>query len=271
MKNNKKVAIVLGAIKGIGKEIAMSLLKQEINIAISYYDWEESLEDLKKDIKKKNCIIEKVDLRSFKETQNFIKKIIKQYGKIDILINNIERGGWPIVHGKYTDEQWNIETETTLKAKWNVFEAVFPYIKKSDDGIIINISSIAGIVGRSGPASHIFNDCYSALNRSVSMFTENWAKRCAPNVRVNEIMIGFFETRHGKNTRGWGLLSKKQKKNLIDHTLLKRMGTFDDIIKAIHFLIYDAPFMTGSIIKLDGGYTFGSNKVCDMPLGEKDV
>ncbi len=256
MKNEKQVAIVLGAIKGIGKEIAKTLWGKDVKLALTYYDWKEELDGFKKEMKKSDVMIEKVDLRKLQETQDFVKKVIKKYGKIDILINNIERGGWPIVHGKkYSKRQWDIEVDTTLKAKWNMFESIYPYIKKSSNGTIINISSISGIVGRSGPANDIFNDCYSAINRSISLFTENWAKKCAPNVRVNEIMIGFFETRHGDKTRGWKLLSEEQKQQLLNQTPLKKFGTLSDITKTVLFLIYDAPFMTGNIIKLDGGYT----------------
>jgi 3-oxoacyl-[acyl-carrier protein] reductase len=89
----------------------------------------------------------------------------------------------------------------------------------------------------------------------------------APQVRVNEIMLGFFETRHAQKTRGWGLLSAQQKKAIVDHTLLARTGTIEDVVKAVHFIIKDAPFMTGSIIRLDGGYVLGGEKVGKMPAG----
>jgi 3-oxoacyl-[acyl-carrier protein] reductase len=86
-------------------------------------------------------------------------------------------------------------------------------------------------------------------------------------VRVNEIMLGFFETRHADNTRGWDLLSNDQKQSLIDHTLLGRTGRIDDVVKAVLFIIKDAPFMTGSVIRLDGGYVLGGEKIAPMPKG----
>ena len=86
-------------------------------------------------------------------------------------------------------------------------------------------------------------------------------------MRVNEVMLGFFETRHAEKTRGWGLLTEKQKKALKEHTLLGRTGTIEDVVKAVLYIIKDAPFMTGSVIRLDGGYVLGGEKVDKMPEG----
>jgi 3-oxoacyl-[acyl-carrier protein] reductase len=157
---------------------------------------------------------------------------------------------------------------TTLRAKRWVFESALPHLKASGDGVVINLSSIAAIVGRSGPASYIFNDGYASANRGISLLTETWARIGAPEVRVNEIMLGLVETRHGRNTRGWGLLSDEQKAAIIDHTLIPRIGTIADVVKAVLFIIKDAPFMTGSVIRLDGGYILGGEKVAPMPKGE---
>jgi len=80
-------------------------------------------------------------------------------------------------------------------------------------------------------------------------------------------MLGLFETRHGKKTRGWGMLSNEQKESLIDHTLLGRTGAIEDVVKAVLFIIKDAPFMTGSVLRLDGGYVLGGEQVTPIPKG----
>lgn len=209
----------------------------------------------------------KVDLRHADEIAGLFAKIEARFGGLDILINNIERGGMPVVHGPYTPEQWDLEMATTLKAKWFVFNRALPLLKASGDGTAITISSIAGLVGRSGPAGLIFNDGYSAANRAVSSFTETWARQGAPEVRVNELMLGFFETRHAEGTRGWPLLTEEERQAIINHTLLGRTGKIADIIKAVFFLIEDAGYMTGSVIRLDGGYPLGSERVPPMPVG----
>jgi 3-oxoacyl-[acyl-carrier protein] reductase len=80
-------------------------------------------------------------------------------------------------------------------------------------------------------------------------------------------MLGFIETRHAQKTRGWGLLTTTQKKAITDHTLMGRTGTIEDVIKTTLYIIRDAPFMTGSVLRLDGGYVLGGETVADMPQG----
>jgi 3-oxoacyl-[acyl-carrier protein] reductase len=269
MKLNGKVALVLGAIKGIGKGVALSLADAGVKVAVNYFDWAEELEALKTDLAGtgREHLILKTNLLETEAIPGMIKKVIDRFGRLDILINNIERGGWPIVHGPYDQKQWDLEMETTLRAKRWVFEAALPHLKTADDGVVINFSSIAAIVGRSGPVSLIFNDGYAAAQRGISLLTETWARVAAPEVRVNEIMLGLFQTRHAKETRGWSLLTATQKKALKAHTLLGRTGTIEDVVKAVLYIIKDAPFMTGSVLRLDGGYILGGEKVDKIPEG----
>ena len=262
-----KVALVLGAVKGIGRGIGLALATKGVRVALTYYDWEAYVQDMREAFAAIDTehLIVRTDLTQPGQIRSLIDEIIQKFGRIDILINNIERGGWPVVHGSYTPEQWELEVATTLKAKWWAYHYALPHLKASGDGVVINISSIAGIVGRAGPAGRIFNDAYAAANRGVSAFTEIWAREAAPQVRVNEIMLGIVETRHGPNTRGWGILTERQRQDIVDHTLLKRIGTIDDIIKAIIFIIQDAPFITGSVLKIDGGYLLGGEFMEPMP------
>jgi 3-oxoacyl-[acyl-carrier protein] reductase len=269
MELNNKVALVLGAIKGIGKGIALSLADVGVNVALNYFDWEEELAALEKDFAAASGehLILKTNLLETEAIPAMINKVIDRFGHLDILINNIERGGWPVVHGPYNQQQWDLEIETTLRAKRWVFDAALPHLKTTGDAVVINISSIAAIVGRSGPARLIFNDGYAAANRGVSLLTETWARMGAPQVRVNEIMLGFFETRHAEKTRGWGLLTAKQKKDVRDHTLMGRTGKIEDAVNAVRYIIKDAPFMTGAVLRLDGGYVLGGRETGEMPEG----
>lgn len=270
MKIKNKTALVLGSTKGIGKAISKTLCKEGANLVLIKYDTKDTYEKNDIDFIKnfKNHMIIKADLRKIKDIKKIYFIIKKKYKSLDILINNIERGGWPCVHGEYTEMQWNIEIETTLKAKQFIFSFLFPLLKKSKESVVINISSIAGIVGRSGIASLVFNDGYSAANRAISSFTETWARMGAPNIRVNEIMLGFFDTRHGKKTRGWTkVLKNKEKKDLINKILLKRTGNKKDVIKACLFLIKDASYITGSVLRVDGGYVLGKDGFLPMPKG----
>jgi 3-oxoacyl-[acyl-carrier protein] reductase len=269
MVNEQRVALVLGAVKGIGKEIGLALARKGIKTALTWFDWAESSESMINDFSDTGTDHEifHIDLRDTERIAPLIESIIHRFGRLDILINNIERGGMPIVHGAYTRDQWELEMAVTLRAKRWVFDAAFPHLKKSGNGTVINLSSIAGIVGRSGPCSYIFNEGYSTLNRGISLLTETWARMGAPEIRVNEIMLGIMDSRHGAGTRGWGLLADQTKKEIVEHTLLKRTGSIEDVVKACLFLIDEAPFMTGSVIRLDGGYVLGGEKIHPLPPG----
>ncbi|ETR73715.1 MAG: 3-Oxoacyl (Acyl-carrier protein) reductase [Candidatus Magnetoglobus multicellularis str. Araruama] len=269
MSHRRKTALVLGSVKGIGKAIALALAREKIQVVATWFDWPEFLPDLKKELAAIDTpsLIANVNLLDVQAIKQLIGDIQTQFGGMDILINNIERGGWPLVHGEYDQEQWDLEVATTIRSKRWVFHESLPLLKASGDGIVINISSIAGLVGRAGPAALFFPDAYSAVNRGISLLTETWAREGAPEVRVNELMIGFFETRHGPQTRGWHHLTDSQKQALLNHTPLRRLGQFSDIVETILFLIKQARFMTGSVIRLDGGYILGGEQVPTMTKG----
>ncbi|MCP4552789.1 MAG: SDR family oxidoreductase [Bacteroidetes bacterium] len=270
MEIQGKVALVLGAVKGIGKGIGLALADQGANLVLTRHDWEDDFDRMEKEFEATRAEhhIIAADLCNIQDIERVATFIRDKYGRLDILINNIERGGWPTVHGKYTEAQWDLEIETTLKAKRWVFDAVFPLFKASQDAIVINLSSIAGMVGRSGPAALVFNDGYAMANRGISSLTETWARMGAPYLRVNELMLGIFETRHAQGTRGWKeVLTDDEKQSLVDHTLVKRSGTIEDAVKACLFMIKDAPYMTGSVLRLDGGFVLAGESVPPLPRG----
>ncbi|MDY0374413.1 MAG: SDR family oxidoreductase [Desulfobacterium sp.] len=270
MDINNKVALVLGSVKGIGRGIGLALAKEGASLVLTRHDWQESFWEMEEEFHKTGARFEivDVDLLDPAGVADLARRIEDRFGCLDILVNNIERGGWPAVHGPYVEEQWDLEMATTLKAKRWVFDAVFPLLKRSRDGVVVNFSSIAAIVGRSGCAAPLFNEGYSAANRGVSLLTETWARMGAPNVRVNEIMLGVFETRHAQGTRGWEeVLTDDEKRAVVARTLIGRTGRIEDAVKALLFIIRDAPYMTGSVIRLDGGFVLGGEAVPPMPVG----
>jgi 3-oxoacyl-[acyl-carrier protein] reductase len=269
MDLNGKAALVLGGIKGIGKAVALSLAQAGAAVAVNTFDWQEELESLRDGLAAagRDHLVLTTDLREVDDVRPMVAAVVQRFGRLDLLVNNIERGGWPVVHGPYTREQWDLEMETTLRAKRWVFAAALPHLRASGEAAVINLSSIAAVVGRAGPAAPVFNDGYAAANRAVSLLTETWAREGAPEVRVNEIMLGFVETRHGPGTRGWGLLSEEEKRAILEHTLTGRTGTLDDVTRAVLFIARDAPFMTGSVLRLDGGYVLGGERIAPMPKG----
>jgi 3-oxoacyl-[acyl-carrier protein] reductase len=274
MEHSNRVVLVPGASRPVGRAIARKFAANGARLVLPIYnDWPESIDEMKTEFSSSgyrfHCI--PCDLTDKDETSGLIDRIEMEIGTLHVVINNIERGGMPVVHGSYDLEhnrdQWELELDTTLTAKWNLFHFALPLMKKSGDGALINISSIAGIIGRSGPASLLFSDGYSAANRSISSFTESWAREGAPDIRVNEVMLGLIRGRHGEDTRGWSAMSTSQRQALIDHTLLKRSGTPDEVADIVYFLAEKAPYVTGSLFRVDGGYCLASEKPSITPSG----
>lgn len=272
MESENKVAVVTGAIKGIGLTIALELAHSGVKCVLPYYDWLDSLESMHRHMEETGVDYHAIpaDLTCLEDVKNLIRTVQDRFGRLDILINNIERGGWPVVHGPYIPEQWDLEFKTTVTAKWYLFKEALPVLKSQGGGAVVNISSIAGLAGRTGPAGLVFNDCYSLSNRAIQSLTETWARQGAPEVRVNELLLGFVETRHGPDTRGWEIMSTEEQKAILDHTLLQRTGRVEEVAKMVRFLVFDASFMTGSTIRMDGGYILGGDKAASMPKGVVD-
>ncbi len=274
MEMQNPVVLVPGASRPIGRAIARKFAINGAQLVLpTHHDWPESTEEMKREFSAANyhylCL--PCDLTSKEESVHLIEQLREEIGRLHIVINNIERGGMPVVHGSYDLEhnrdQWELEFKTTVLAKWNLYQSCLPLMKQTGCGTFVNITSIAGITGRSGPAAVVFSDGYSAANRSISSFTETWAREAAPEVRVNEVMLGLIQGRHAQGTRGWSLLSEGQRQDLLDHTLLKRSGTPEEVAEIVYFLSLKASYMTGSQIRLDGGYCLASEQAMAIPNG----
>ncbi len=266
-----KRALVLGASRGIGLAIARLLADQWVRLALPWFDWPEAAEAMANEFGEDDHLIMQCDLRQPAEVATLVAAIEERFGGLDILINNIERGGMPVVHGSYrhpiNHEQWQLEMETTLHAKWLVFDQALPLLRQNPQAAVVNISSIAALTGRNGAAGLLFNDGYAAANRGIGSLTETWARLGAPNIRVNELMLGLIDQRHGPGTRGWGLLSSEQQRSLLAHTPLGRTGSAEEVARAVLFLLRDADFMTGATLRLDGGFVLGGEQPTAMPEG----
>jgi 3-oxoacyl-[acyl-carrier protein] reductase len=268
-----KRALVLGGSRGIGLAIARTLATQGARLALPWFDWPESAAAMVEEFGSmaKDHFALRIDLRQPREVATLMAAIEQRFGGLDILINNIERGGMPILHGGYhrevNREQWQLEMATTLHAKWLVFDQALPLLRKSPAAAVLNISSIAAFIGRCGPAGLLFNDGYAAANRGISSLTETWARVGAPTIRVNELMLGLIDQRHGPGTRGWDLLTPAQRQALLRHTPLGRTGSPEEVAKTVLFLIRDADFMTGATIRMDGGFVLGGEQPPPMPEG----
>lgn len=268
-----KTVLVAGASRPLGRAIAKSFASQGAKLILPVYDWPESIKEMEAEFKEAGYLfsIQKKDLRKNDEVASLARTIATEDGGLDYLINNIERGGMPIVHGSYShphnSEQWDLEFATTVKAKWLLFEHCKALLTKRKNSAIINVASIAAEVGRSGPAAPFFSDGYSLANRAIDTMTTAWAKELAPHTRVNQISLGFIDSRHGQGTRGWSQCSEDQRQEVLDHILLQRIGRCDEAADLIYFLAVRAAYMTGATIKMDGGYCLGGQSVPPLPPG----
>ena len=240
----RRVALVTGASRGIGRSIALELARSGISVAINYHSSEKMAKELLFEIKKfnENVNIYKADVSNEIEVSEMVHKIESDLGEIDILVNN---AGISQI-GLFTD-MTSLERDrmigVNLIGAMNVTKAVLPSMIHYKIGSIINISSMWGEVGASCEV------VYSATKAGLIGFTKALAKELAPSgIRVNCISPGVIETDMNSE------LSSADIKELIDEIPIKRIGTTDDIAKAVKFLISDnAKYITGQIIGINGG------------------
>lgn len=239
-----EVALITGASRGIGRSIALELAKSGISVAINYYSSNEKAKELLWQIRKINQYtnIYKADVSNEAEVSEMVHKIESDLGKINIAVNN---AGISQI-GLFTDMTSNERDRmigVNLIGAMNVCKAVLPNMIHNKKGSIINISSMWGEVGASCEV------VYSASKAGLIGFTKALAKEVGPSgIRVNCISPGVIDTDMNSE------LSEAEMNELINEIPLKRIGTPDDIAKAVKFLISDnASYITGQILSVNGG------------------
>ena len=239
----EKVAIVTGASRGIGREIAKSLAKQNIKVIANYNNSEEKAIELKKELETEGIIIDivKADVSKREAIKNLVQYALENYGKIDILINNAGISEYKLFTDE-TDEDYNRIINTNLYSVFATSQEVIPNMIKNKNGCIINISSVWGIVGAS------MEVLYSVSKAGIDGLTKSLAKELGPsNIRVNAIAPGIVDTDMCKN------FTKEELKSITEEIPLERIGKVEDISKCINWLINDN-YTTGQIISINGGW-----------------
>ena len=239
-----KCALITGATRGIGKQIAITLAKQGYNIALNYRKENEELENTKKEIEKigVQIIAVKGDVANFEECENFVKQVIERFGQIDVLVNNAGITKDMLLM-RMKKEDFEQVIDTNLVGTFNVTKNVVPYMMKARSGRIINISSVVGISGNAGQTN------YSASKAGIIGFTKSLAKEIASrNILVNAVAPGFIETNMTD------VLKDDVKQEIAKNIPLKRMGTTQDVANVVKFLASDdSSYITGQVINVDGG------------------
>lgn len=238
--SEKKVALITGGSRGIGKACALELAKAGYDVAINYVGNEEAANNAVAELKKlgSNSIAFKFDVTNKDSVEAGVAQVIEKYGKIDALVNNagITRDG---LFMRMSPENWEAVINTNLNSAYYVSSPVVKLMVKQRSGAIINMSSIVGVYGNAGQAN------YAAAKAGLIGFTKSLAKELASrNVRVNAVAPGFIKTDMTKDLNLEGLY---------DHIPLKRLGEPEDIAKAVRFLAEDATYITGQVLQVDGG------------------
>lgn len=239
-----KIALITGATRGIGKQIAITLAKVGYDIAINYRTQNEDLENTKKEIEAQNvkCIAVKGDVSNFEDTQKFVKEIIEAYGKIDVLVNNAGITKDTLLM-RMKKEDFESVINVNLVGTFNVTKNVIPYMMKAHSGRIINISSVVGISGNAGQTN------YSASKAGIIGFTKSLAKEVASrNIAVNAVAPGFIQTSMTD------VLKDEIKEEIAKTIPLNKLGTPQDVANVVKFLASeDSSYITGQVINVDGG------------------
>ena len=239
-----KVALVTGASRGIGKEIALSLAKEGAAVILNYNGSKEKAESAAEEIRAAGGKAEtyQCNVSDFEACGEMIQDLIKQYGKIDILVNNagITRDGLLM---KMSEEDFDAVLGTNLKGAFNTIRHMSRYFLKQKCGKIINISSVSGILGNAGQAN------YSASKAGVIGLTKSVARELASRgINVNAIAPGFIATDMVE------AMTEDAKAKMTDAIPLKRIGTTKDIANMAVFLASDASdYITGQVFAVDGG------------------
>ena len=243
-----KVAIITGSERGIGKGIALAFAKEGCKIVVNSHKPSKEAEDTVKEVKKlSDAIYIKADVSKDKDMQNLVKKAVQKFGKLDIFVNN----AGILVSGtaqQLTEKDWDRQLAVNLKGVFfGTKYATDQMIKQGKGGRIINISSIAGLVGFPGICA------YCASKGGVTEFTREAALDYAKyKITVNAIDPGVIVT---DMTKGM-LADKATSKNLMDNTPIGRFGQPEDIGNAALFLALDeSSFITGHNLVVDGGWT----------------
>ena len=241
----KRIALVTGASKGIGRAIAIELARNGHNVAVNYNKDEAEANKVVEEIKKigGDAFAVKADISKFDECAAMLEEVRKKYGRLDVLVNNAGATRDKSLFNM-SKEEWDFVINVNLTGAYNVTKNALALMKGGSR--IISISSIVGLNGNSGQSN------YSASKAGLIGFTKSLAKELGKRgITVNAIAPGFIETDMTKE------LSFIRKKIMLTMVPLSRAGKPEDIANVVGFLASEkSAYITGEVIRVDGGLNF---------------
>jgi 3-oxoacyl-[acyl-carrier protein] reductase len=234
-----KVALVTGASRGIGKEVALNLADDGFKVVVNYVSNQAAADEVVTAIKAKGgeAIAIKADISSFNESEKMIEDTVKAFGGLDVLVNNagITRDNLLI---RMSEDEWNAVLNTNYAGIVRLTEKALEYISKSPNGRVINLTSTVGVHGNAGQAN------YAAAKSALISYTKIKARELMPKVRVNAIAPGLVKTD----------MTSKFNLEQLSETKLGRPAFPIDIALCVKWLAGPGGgYITGQVFEIDGG------------------
>ncbi len=239
-----KVALVTGAGRGIGREIALTLAKEGAAVIVNYNGSKAAADETVSQIISDGGTAEAIqcNVADFAASEAFVKQVLEKYKKVDILVNNAGVTRDNLIM-RMSEEDYDAVLDTNLKGAFNMIKHLSRSFLKQRSGKIINIASVSGILGNAGQAN------YSASKAGLIGLTKSVARELASRgISVNAVAPGFIDTDMTK------ALSDDAKKLLNDTIPMGKIGTPADVAKVVAFLAGEgSDYITGQVICVDGG------------------
>ena len=239
-----KVALVTGAGRGIGRQIALTLAQNGAAVIVNYNGSKDSAEEVVAAIRQSGGSAEAMqcNVADFASSEEFVRTVLDQYRRVGILVNNagITRDNLIM---RMTEEDYDAVLDTNLKGAFNMIRHLSRSMIRQRSGRIINISSVSGVLGNAGQSN------YSASKAGLIGLTKSVAREFASRgISVNAVAPGFIDTDMTRN------MTEEAKKALNSMIPMGRMGSAEDIADLVLFLAGEhSDYITGQVICVDGG------------------
>ena len=241
----RKIALVTGASRGIGRGIALQLAREGWDVCVNYIQQREAAEAVAAQIRSigQNAMAVQADVADGEAVNAMVRAVETQLGPVTLAVNNAGISGQGLFQDT-SDEMWDRHMAVNLGGARNVIRAVLPHMLSEKRGCIVNISSIWGLRGASCEVA------YACSKAAIVGLTRSLALEVAPSgIRVNAVAPGCIETDMVR------VLGPETQDMLVEETPLGRLGTPEDIAHAVAFLASEkASFITGQVLTADGGF-----------------
>lgn len=241
---SRKTVLITGASRGIGKAIALEFARHNYNVVITCVRSMDRLEQVKREIEAfhVSCLAMQCDAGSMDQCRTLFTWIRQQFGHIDVLVNNAGISYIGLLQDM-SGEDWDHIFQTNVTSVFNLSKLAIPDMVARKQGKIINISSVWGQAGASCEVA------YSATKGAVDAFTKALAKELAPSsIQVNAVSCGAIETEMNH------FLEESEKQELAEEIPVGRFGHPEEVAELVFQLAQANPYLTGQIIKIDGGW-----------------